>query len=208
MFDRFIKYVGNNFAKPNGIGGKITTKIMNIMNQRQYKSILRNINMEQNNSILDIGFGNGYLLMKLFEKNIPIKLYGIEISEDMFNIVSMKNKRIIEKGVLKIFLENISKTSFEQNTFDKIYTINTFYFWTELEKCFYEIKRILKTDGIFFNVIYAKSLLDKIKYTKYGFNKYTVEEIEKITRKNGMEIIKTIEINKNKSYCIISKNIK
>jgi ubiquinone/menaquinone biosynthesis C-methylase UbiE len=208
MIDRFIKYVGKNFAKPNGIGGKITTKIMNIMNQRQYKSILRNINLEQNNNILDIGFGNGYLLTKLFEKNIPIKLYGIEISEDMFNMVSIKNRRIIEKGDLKIFLENISKTSFEQNTFDKIYTINTVYFWAKLEECFYEIKRILKSDGIFLNVIYSKNFLDKIQYTKYGFNKYTIEEMEKITQENGMKVIETIEINKNKSYCIISKNVK
>ena len=28
MFNKFIKYVGNNFGNPNGIGGKITTKIM------------------------------------------------------------------------------------------------------------------------------------------------------------------------------------
>jgi hypothetical protein len=32
--------------------------------------------------------------------------------------------------------------------------------------------------------------------------------MEKITQENGMKIIETIEINKNKSYCIISKNVK
>jgi hypothetical protein len=50
-----------------------------------------------------------------------------------------------------------------------------------------------------------KEYLDKIIYTKYGFNKYSVEEIENITENNGMEIMRTIEIKKNKSYCIISK---
>jgi hypothetical protein len=54
------------------------------------------------------------------------------------------------------------------------------------------------------NVIYTREYLDKIIYTKYGFNKYTVKEIEEITKESGMKIIKTVEIKKNKSYCIIS----
>ena len=107
MIKKFIKYIGKNFGNPNGIGGIISTKIMNIM-----------------------------------------------------------------------------------------------------EKCFSEIKRILKQDGIFINVIYSKEFLNKIIYTKYGFNKYTIEEIKNITEENGMKIIKIIELKKNKSYCIISKNDK
>jgi hypothetical protein len=57
------------------------------------------------------------------------------------------------------------------------------------------------------NVIYTKEYLDKIIYTKYGFNKYTIGEIETISEKNGMKIIETIEIKKNRSYCIISEKI-
>ena len=208
MISSFVKYVGRNFGNPNGFGGKITTKIMNIINQKQYNAVLNNIHLKQDNIILDIGFGNGYLIKKLFEQNISIKIYGIEISNDMINKTTIKNKQNIENGKLKLSLENINKTSFEENTFDKIYTVNTIYFWNELDKSFSEIKRILKPDGMFINVIYTKEYLNKIIYTKYGFNKYGVEEIEKITKDNGMKIIKTVEIKKNKSYCIISENIK
>jgi hypothetical protein len=74
-----------------------------------------------------------------------------------------------------------------------------------LDKYFSEIKRIIKPDGIFINVLYTKNYLNKIIYTKYGFNKYSIEEMGDITKSNGVEIIKTIEIQKNKSYCIISK---
>jgi hypothetical protein len=61
MLNNFVKYVGINFANPAGIGGRISTGIMNIINQKQYKAVLDNIRLEQNNCILDIGFGNGYL---------------------------------------------------------------------------------------------------------------------------------------------------
>jgi len=208
MLNKFIKYVGGNFGNPNGIAGKISTKLMNIMNQRQYKAILDNINLEHNDILLDIGFGNGYLINKLFKENIPIKIYGIEISNDMINNASKKYKKIIGNGYLKLYSENIVNTSFENEQFNKLYTVNTIYFWNDLEKCFSEIKRILKPNGIFLNAIYTKEYLDKIIYTKYGFNKYYLADIIKITEENGMRILKTVEIKKNKTYCIISENKK
>jgi ubiquinone/menaquinone biosynthesis C-methylase UbiE len=205
MVNKFIKHIGKNFGNPKGIIGIIMTKIMNIMNQKHYSAVLDNIELEPNNIILDIGFGNGYLINKLFKKNIPITIYDIEISSDMMNKVSKKNKQNINDGKLKLLLENINDTSFETNTFDKICTVNTIYFWNDYEKCFSEIKRILKPNGIFLNNFYSKEFLENIIYTKYGFNKYTVEEIVKMTEKNGLKIIKTIEIKKGHSYCIISE---
>jgi ubiquinone/menaquinone biosynthesis C-methylase UbiE len=208
MNNKFIKYVGNNFGNPNGIGGKITTKIMNFMNQNQYKAVLDNIELNNEDVLLDIGFGNGYLINKLLKKNNQMKIYGIEISNDMLKIVSQKYKQYINNNCLKLLLENINKTSFENELFDKLYTVNTVYFWNNLEQCFSEIKRILKPNGIFINVIYTKEYLDKIKYTKYGFNKYSKDELINITEENGMKIKEIVEIKKNKSYCIISENVK
>jgi ubiquinone/menaquinone biosynthesis C-methylase UbiE len=206
--NNFTKYVAGNFRNPNGIGGKIATIIMNIINRSQYNIVLKNISIKPTDVVLDIGFGNGYLIKKLFKENINSKIYGIEISRDMLNKVIAKNKQKIYSGTLRLFLENINKTSFEDNLFDKIYTVNTIYFWNDLDKCFSEIKRTLKQNGIFINAFYDKKHLDKIIFSKYGFNKYTMEEVKIITEKNGLRIIETIEIAKNKSYCIISKNIK
>ena len=209
MFKKFIEYVGNNFRNPNGIGGKITTKIMNIMNQKQYKAVLDNLNFENNDVLLDIGFGNGYLINKLLKKNNNIKIFGIDISKDMVNIVSKIFKKHIDNNCLTLLLENLNnKTTFKNEMFNKIYTVNTIYFWDDLQKCFSEIKRILKPNGIFINAIYTKKQLDKTKFSKKGFNKYTKEEIIKITEENGMTIKKIIEIKENISYCIISEYVK
>ncbi|WP_297522916.1 hypothetical protein [uncultured Clostridium sp.] len=49
--------------------------------------------------------------------------------------------------------------------------------------------------------------LENIKYTDYGFNRYTVDELRKITVESGFEIVKLIEISKDKSYCLISKKV-
>jgi len=206
MLNKFIKFVGTKFSNPRGITGRLFTKLMNIMNQKQYRAVLNNINLEPNDVLLDIGFGNGYLIHKLLKRNIPIKICGIDISNDMVSNVSKKYKRFIDDGCLNVDLENIANTSFENETYNKIYTVNTMYFWNELEKCFSEIKRILKPNGIFLNAVYTREFLDRIIYTKYGFNKYSIDDVIKITEENGMTIVKLVEIKKNNTYCIISKN--
>ncbi|MDR1748804.1 MAG: class I SAM-dependent methyltransferase [Spirochaetaceae bacterium] len=208
MLNSFIKYVGKNFGNPTGTGGKISTHIMNIINQKQYNAVLKNIKLEPHTSVLDIGFGNGYVIRKILRQHIPVKMYGIEISNDMLKSVSLKNRQHIITGTVQLLLEDIGKTSFAQNTFDTVYTVNTIYFWNDLEKGFSEIKRILKPGGIFLNVLYTKEYLNKIMYTKYGFKKYTIEEIETSTKNSGMQISEIIEIKKKKSYCIIAENIK
>ena len=207
MYYKFIKFIGGNFGNPKGIVGSLMTLIMNVMNQKLYKTILKSIKSELNKNLLDIGFGNGYLIKKLLKDNNGINIYGIEISNDMFKKVQLKNRNSIKDGKLKLLLENIEETSFENNMFDIIITINTIYFWNDYKKCFTEIKRILKHNGKFFNTVYTKEYLDKIIYTKYGFRKNKIEEIKLLTEKNGMKIIETIEIEKGKSYCIISEKI-
>ena len=159
MHNRFVKFIGNNFGNPRGIVGLLMTKIMNIMNQKLYNTISKKINLEQNNTLLDIGFGNGYLIKKLLKNNVGIKIYGIEISKDMVKKVTLKNKHYIEDGKLKLLLENIEKTSFENNTFDKIVTINTIYFWNNYEECFSEINRILKPNGKLFNRLVRQPII-------------------------------------------------
>ena len=110
------------------------------------------------------------------------------------------------KNYLTLLLENINnKTTFENEMFNIIYTVNTIYFWDDLKICFSEIKRILKPNGIFINAIYTKKQLDKTNFSRKGFNKYSKEEVIKITEENGMTIKKIIEIKKNISYCIISE---
>ena len=135
MINKFIKYVGGNFGNPNGIAGKISTKLMNIINQRQYMAILDNINLEQNDIILDIGFGNGYFINKLFKKNIPINIYGIEISNDMIKNVSKKYKKYIVFIVyilLNVPFSNDVFTMFSKDNFNKPFSIDFLYFFDTL----------------------------------------------------------------------------
>ncbi|MVX65682.1 methyltransferase domain-containing protein [Clostridium chromiireducens] len=199
------KYISEQFGKPTGIGGMISTFIMNRINQIQYKSVMDNLNCSKEDRVLDIGFGNGYLIKNLAKKNEGY-FYGIEISDDMVRNGSKRNSELIEQGKVNLTKGDVMEIPFETSFFDKVYTVNTIYFWQDINKSLSEIKRVLKPNGIYINVIYSKEWLDKIKYTEYGFSKYTPRELEEATSRNGLNIIELIETKKDISYCIISKN--
>ncbi|MGL5822972.1 MAG: class I SAM-dependent methyltransferase, partial [Sarcina sp.] len=156
------EYIASQFIKPSGIGGIISTFIMNNMNKKQYQSVLNNMNIKNGAKILDIGFGNGQLLNTISKKQ-NIQCYGLEYSKDMLKRAKnmFKNLNLMEGSIT----ENI----YEKDMFDSIYTVNTIYFWDNPIKGLSEVKRILKEDGKFLNVFYSKEWLENIKYTNYGF---------------------------------------
>lgn len=195
------EYISNQFSKPTGIGGKLSTFVMNVMNKKQYALIVNSIkDTKDQEKVLDIGFGNGKLLNKV-SKNEKAEFYGIDISQDMLDSGLEKYPE------LKLQLGDITKSPFKDNYFNKIYTINTVYFWSDLDKGLSEVKRNLTDNGVFYNVFYSKKWLEGIKYTNYGFNRYTLEELKEKTKASGLEIEEVIEISKDKSYCIVAKKI-
>jgi ubiquinone/menaquinone biosynthesis C-methylase UbiE len=199
-----FKYIARQFGNPTGCGGKISTLVMNFLNQKMYRTVIENIDIRKTDTVLEIGFGNGYLIRELSNK-CPEKLYGIEISQDMLNAVTRKNRKKIEQGKIILKLADVQDLPFGDSSVDKAYTVNTVYFWRDTQKGLSEIKRVLKPDGIFLNVIYLKEDLDKLPVTRYGFTKFTVEQIEKATTESGLKVERIIEIEPQKSVCVVAR---
>jgi ubiquinone/menaquinone biosynthesis C-methylase UbiE len=199
-----FKHIARQFRKPTGFGGEISTLAMNCLNQKLYNAVVENIDVHETDVILEIGFGNGYLIRRLSKRCFQ-KLYGIDISSDMLNVATRKNRTRIEEGRIELKLANVQNLPFDDSSIDKAYTINTVYFWDDLHHGFSEIRRILKPDGIFLNVLYLKEDLDKSPVTQYGFTKFTVEQIQKATNENGLKVERIIEVEAQKSVCVIAR---
>ena len=202
----FFKYIAQQFLNPTGFGGKLSTFVMNRLNQKLYKTVVDNLDIQETDTILDIGFGNGYLIRRISNKN-PQKIYGVEISSDMLNLTTKKNKKKMEQGKIQLLLADVQALPFENSSIDKAFTVNTVYFWHDLQKGFSEINRVLKPDGIFVNTLYLKEWLDKLPMTRYGFSKFTAEQIEKAASESGLKIERVFEVERAKSICVIAVKI-
>ncbi|MDR3121171.1 MAG: class I SAM-dependent methyltransferase [Clostridiales bacterium] len=138
-----MSYIGEQFHKPTGLGGKLATFVMNRQNWRQYAGAEAALNLVGTESVLDIGFGNGYLLGRLAGR-YDCCFYGVDISPDMLQTATKRNRKSIDSGKMCLSLGSAEKTGLESDSIDKAYTVNTVYFWSSLDAGLADIWRILK----------------------------------------------------------------
>ena len=201
---KFSEYIGSQFGNPRGMVGRVCCIIMNVINRAMYVKTVSLINVEPDQKVLDIGYGNGFLL-KCLDRKLKPELYGIDISEDMLLAAAKRNRKARGAGRLHLETGDCCDLRFEENTFAAISSINTVYFWSDTLKGLSEIRRVLLPGACFYNVVYTKEWLDQLSYTQKGFTKYEPEELVSLGRQAGFTHIEVKPIVKGKSFVVIYK---
>lgn len=197
----FTEYIGAQFGNPRGIIGKLCCIIMNTINNPMYKHIISYTKANNNTKILDIGYGNGYLVKHLYKKSAAT-IYGIDISNDMLKNANKKNKKAVKNKKVNLSIGSCCELNFQDDMFDIITSVNTIYFWDNTVKGLSEIRRTLKEGGIFYNAVYTKEWLQKHSYTKKGFQFFETHDYVKLGKRAGFSKVSIKEITTGKSYLI------
>jgi ubiquinone/menaquinone biosynthesis C-methylase UbiE len=182
--------VAKQLRKPEGENGIKVAKGMNQSNAFLYKLTLENLKINDNDNILELGFGNGFFIKDVLEKAKNITYHGIDFSEDMFNEASIMNKDFIENNKAKLNLANIASMPYSEESFDIIFTINTLYFWEKPLDNLLEIKRVLKKGGVICISIRPKEIIEKLPFSKYGFTLYSVDDVINLYKDADLELLK------------------
>jgi len=193
-------YISRQFGNPTGLGGRLVTSVMNRQNRQLYEETLGLLSPFDADGILDIGCGNGYVLNMLASR-CNSTLTGIDVSRSILHAASRRNRAHIESGRMKFFCQDVSAMTFEDSSFSKAYTINTVYFWKDLNSILKEIERVLKPGGLFINTLYTNETLSRFSHTKFGYNRYTVEQLMSAGEDEGLKT-NAVAILNGAAYCI------
>jgi ubiquinone/menaquinone biosynthesis C-methylase UbiE len=223
MFKKFFqkikfKMMAKQLRRPSGVVGHKVGEMMNKANEFLYDFTSAAMELADNQTILEIGFGNGKFFDKLFSKANNLKITGLDFSETMFKEAQQNNQSGIADGKLKLQLGSSDNLPFADNSFDKVFCINVVYFWDEPQKHLQEVYRVLKPGGKFYATIRTKESMDMMPFTQYGFTKYTEEEWKQLVNKNSFSFLKAERIDEpvvqfeNKpflvqSLCLIAEKI-
>ena len=100
--------------------------------------------------LLEIGPGPGYLGLELLKKTKGTKLKGIEISANMIKLAEKNAEQYGLSSRANYVMGDASSMPFDNDTFDGVFTNGSLHEWSEPQKIFNEIYRVLKPQGAYF----------------------------------------------------------
>jgi ubiquinone/menaquinone biosynthesis C-methylase UbiE len=117
-------------------------------NDSRLNSLITALGELSGKQVLEIGCGKGRFTNVVNKKNASC--VGIDVSINFVHEATRKNKG-------KFFLASATNLAFKPSSFDAVFAVEVIEHIADLEKCFLEVKRVLKPDGIF--VIIDRNIL-------------------------------------------------
>lgn len=186
-----LKILAQHLANPQGEKGIEIGEMMNATNIGMTLESIRTLAIEDHEHILEIGHGNAGHVKEIFSRAAHLKYTGIDISETMHQEAKKLNKEF--DGLAEFILYEGKKLPFEDKTFDKIFTVNTLYFWEEPVDFLNEIYRVLKNNGTVAITFGQKDFMEKLPFTEYNFTLYNNDEVEELVSKSHFKRMKISE---------------
>lgn len=137
-----------NPAKPVGKAGEEMLIRMNASHYDVTGWALDFMELSGNETVLDIGCGGGETLKRISQKTTG-HLTGLDYSPVSVKMTGQRNAEIIASGRMNVIEASVEKMPFSDNSFDRIITVESFYFWKNPPENLKEVHRVLATDGIF-----------------------------------------------------------
>ncbi|MDF2931682.1 MAG: SAM-dependent methyltransferase [Chryseobacterium sp.] len=186
-----LKILAQNLANPQGEKGIEIGEMMNATNIGMTLESIKMLLLEDNENILEIGHGNAGHLKNILKKAKNLKYTGIDISETMHNEAEKLNKDFNDQADFVLYQGE--KLPFEDQFFDKIFTVNTVYFWEQPVEYLNEVYRVLKDNGTFVLTFGQRDFMEKLPFTKYNFKLYNNDEMEELISESHFKRMKISE---------------
>ncbi|KIX21488.1 hypothetical protein SY27_07210 [Flavobacterium sp. 316] len=182
---------------PTGDNGIKVAENMNYTNIKMTLSSIENLELKNEDSILEIGHGNCGHLSKILEKGNAIQYFGLEISDTMKNEAERINKDFILNNTVNFQIYDGNTIPFPDNSFDKLFTVNTIYFWSDPISFLNEIFRVLKSNGIFTLTFAQKKFMQSLPFVKDKFMLYNNDTLKELISKTNFIVLDIINKTEN-----------
>lgn len=189
---------------------------MNAANEFLYDFTLDEMHVTDQQSVLEIGFGNGLFFEKQLLRASALKLTGIDCSADMLRSASALNREYIEDGRLMLVKCRSDKMPFPDASFDHVFSINVAYFWDDPEPHIEEIARVLKPGGRFYTTIRTAESMAAFPFSAYGFSNFSPDEWKLFCHQHHLSFLRASLVNEpaapgtnvgegTRSYCFVAE---
>ncbi len=194
MEDQGLKNIASQLRLPEGEYAIEIGERMNEGNHHINLYTIEALNLKGEENILEVGMGNGFFVQNILNQHPGVKYSGCDHSETMVEESIKKNIEYISQEQADFQIGHADKLPFVDAIFDKVFTINTLYFWKDTHAVFNELKRVLKPAGQITIAIRPRNVMKNYPFVKYGFNMFDREELLALMTDNNFNGINVLEL--------------
>ena len=142
-----LNEVANQLRCPSGPAGEDMAEVMFKSNSNMIYKTVDRLQLYQQDTVLEIGFGSAKHLPYIFSTAKDIHYHGIEISPLMLEMAEKVKESLEQERIELILSQELNTLPYPDKAFNHCFSVNTVYFWNDPVKYFTEIYRVLKPGG-------------------------------------------------------------
>ncbi len=150
------RYIDGQYRQPTGPVGRWIGNKMAQHHQPENLWTVNLLNVQPSDHILEVGFGPGIAIKEVARRASQGFVAGIDFSRTMVAAARKRNAQAIRSGEVDLCYGDAAALPFLNNTFDKIFSIHSIYFWPDPMMALREINRVLKTGGLLILTVLPK----------------------------------------------------
>ena len=149
-------------------------------------------NFNSSDTVLDIGCGGGETIRRIADHISGGKVWGVDYSPLSVELSLKRNMENVKSGKVNVMEASVEKLPFGSDTFDKIITVESFYFWPDPQENLKEVYRVLREGGKFLIVADINGDADLDENDLEGIRKYdlfnpTLEQFRELLENAGFK---------------------
>lgn len=142
------EYIDQHYHTPKGLIGTYIVEKMVRQHKPETEWTIGQLELQEQDKVLELGCGAGYAIQMITRKYSVQEIVGLDLSSTAIRSAEIRNKKEINNNITKLVQGNFINLPFNDDMFTKLYSIQTIYFWSEVDTIISEIYRVLKSDGL------------------------------------------------------------
>jgi ubiquinone/menaquinone biosynthesis C-methylase UbiE len=141
------EFVARQSACPSGLLGRLIGHVMARETVTANETALGLLDLQPADHVLEVGFGHGATIARVAAAVSRGFVAGVDPSPEMCRMAARRNRQPVASGSVELRQASVEALPFPDDSFDKVLSVHTLYFWPDLFRPFAEIQRALKPGG-------------------------------------------------------------
>lgn len=181
------EFIARQSRRPSGFLGWVIGYIMSFETAAANDEALARLEVKKGDRVLDVGCGHGRTVERAAEMVGDGLVVGVDASEEMLRMATRRCQHLIDAGRVRVALADSASIPYPDESFDKLVTVHTLYFWDDPRRHLRELHRVLRIGGRMVVGFHGKETAVAASFPASVYSFYGVEDVLALLREVGFD---------------------